>query len=523
MKDQDKTVLGSVIEIAVNILFGGFDPKLILGLGLLISFTMLLSLLVSSTNTPTLFDSGPAKIEEVCKALEGGFVSTKKDARNYIAGYINSTYGCKGSADSLSYLQNGTYIFSSDACEIAVVFEPELEEFAQRIDAHANAVNSTLQFFKEGGSALLTGEEKEVSDQLTDIDEDGNLSLNGYGQDLLSSYNSEYADSQSEAYFNTLQSYSYSIFDYEKDTSEWTYSNFHIGKKAREKTVCYRRIRQPDMTYRYETVACELPHDREETEIEYIDVLFGRISVPMKYDATKYKENEISKTVSDLVDQELYLSTGIDDVYEKRKIGNSDEAKRIIENVISDYELSYLLGYLGGSYGYGYSELITSGGFNYLETTDDKTATALFWAYSDGLNTILHTLTYKTDSSAGGPVMSHQCTQFAATFFYDVYGFAALRGNGNMQADYLLKDCGKDSACPVKFERSSTPAPGAIVSLYPNHVIVIDEVDDDGKIYISEGNYNGKGAVRTHQVYNSLFDYIAKTGYVVKSIAIPIR
>ena len=515
---------GSLGELIINVLFGGLDPKLLLGLGALFGGLILLCLIISSTNASTLFNSEQTKLEDICRALEDGFIKTKRDARNYIADYVNNTYKCQGDIDSMSYLKgNNIYVLSTDACEITIEFEPELREFAQHIDAHANAVNSTLQFFEEGGSVSLSEEEKDVTESMINIDEKGDLSLNDYGGGFISSYDSEYANNQSKAYFSTLRSYSRSMFDYERNTDEWNFGNFYTGKKEKEKTVCYKRVRQLDMTYKDETVACSLQHDKEKTEIEYVDALFGYISVPMKYDVSRYKKSDIEKAASDLVGKQMYLSSDVYDIYEKRTIETADEANRITENVISDYELSYLLMYLGGSYGYGYSGLITSNGFNYLLTSDDKTIAAVFWTYSDGLNTVLHTLPYKTDNSASGPVMTHQCTQFSATFFYDVYGFAALRGNGNMQADYLLKDCGKDSACPVKFERAATPAPGAIISLYPNHVVVVDEVDDDETVYISEGNYNGKGGVRTHQAYSSLSDFAAKTGYTIKTIAIPIQ
>ena len=276
------------------------------------------------------------------------------------------------------------------------------------------------------------------------------------------------------------------------------------------------------MTYTTEVVACEVPHDFEKEEIELVDALFGHITVPMTYDVTMYKKALIEKTANNLVGKEMYLPTDVDRLYEKRTISDEHEANRIMDEVLSNYEMSYLIMYLGGSYGFGYSGLITSNGFNYLSGYDDPLG-AIFWVYSQSLNSILHDLPYRTDWNAGGPDMTHQCTQFAATFFYDVYGFAALRGNGNMQAEYLLKDCGRGSGCPVEFERASSPAPGAIISLYPNHVVVVDEVDDDGMVYISEGNYNGLGGVRTHQAYNGLSGFASATGYAIKTIAIPIQ
>ena len=527
MKSRERSSLdqaGEPGKMIINILFGGLDPKLLLGFGGLFGVLILLSLIVSSVNPSTLFNSESTKIEDICKALEGGFIKTKRDARGYIADYVNSAYRCQGSIDSISQLQgNNSYVFSTDACEISIDFKPELSEFAAHIDAHANAVNSSLQFFEQGGSDALSKEEKDVTGNMIALDEEGKMNLNDYGRNLLSGYDSEYANNQSKAYFNTLSSYSRSIFDYEKNTSEWIYNGFYTGKKEKEKTICYKRVRQFDMTYKDEVVACELEHNSEKTEIEYVDALFGHISVPMRYDLSRYKKSDIESTVSGLIGQQMYLADDTDDVYEKKKIESHNEANRIVENIISDYELSYLLMYLGGEYGQGYSGLITSHGFNYLQTSDDKAVTAAFWAYSDRLDAILHTLPYKSDLNGSGPVMTHQCTQFAATFFYDVYGFAALRGNGNMQADNLLKDCGKDSGCPVRFERASSPAPGAIVSLYPNHVIVVDQVDENGTVYISEGNYNGNGGVRIHQPYSSLSQFVSKNGYAIKTIAIPIR
>ncbi len=250
-------------EIIIDTLFGGLSPELLIGIGTVIAILMILCLMVSSTNASTLFNSKPTAIEDICKALKNGFVQKKKDARIYIGNYINSTYNCKGSSESMSYLKGeNTYTFSTDACEITIEFEPELEEFAQHIDSHANAVNSTLQFFEQGGSTSLTNEEKEVNEGILVIDENGNLSLNPYGSGLISSYNSEYANNQSSAYFATLRQYSRSIFDYEKNTSEWIFSNFHMGKKKKEVTICYKRVRQPDMTYKDEVVACHAPHRR---------------------------------------------------------------------------------------------------------------------------------------------------------------------------------------------------------------------------------------------------------------------
>ena len=520
----------STIKAILESLFGGLPPELIAGIiGLILVFVIIMLIIVSS-NSSTLFSSDATSKEHLSMALKDGYNQTKSDAKEYIADYINSTYGCGGSANSFSS-SNGKFTYSTRACEITVDFTPELDEFVEHIDAYANAVNSTLQFFEEDGSKQLTeSENTDFSDSLTTTDEDGNAVLSDYGKDVINSYDSEYANNQSEAYFDTLKEYSEDIFDYEKDTSEWIFGTFYKGTKKYPVTKCYRKNYQnvtiDGQKDEYLPCSCTLAHDKEVVEYEEVEALFGSITVPMTYDVTKYKEDALNTCASDIVGQEMFLPTSDNmSEYKKRAIKDEDDANDIIQTILSDYELSYLLSYLGGSYGYGYDGMISSNGWNYLTAIDSKDGEKLalsFWTYSNSLRSELSNLQYASDSYGSSPSMTHQCTQFAATFFYDIYGFSALRGNGNMQAEYLLKDCGINSACPVKFERSATPAPGAIVSLYPNHVIVVDEVSN-GKVYISEGNYNGNGAIRTHQEYDSLQDYAKIHGYQIKTIAIPIQ
>ncbi len=93
---------------------------------------------------------------------------------------------------------------------------------------------------------------------------------------------------------------------------------------------------------------------------------------------------------------------------------------------------------------------------------------------------------------AGNPFSMPQCTYFAWSRFYQVYGYdSGARGNGKTNASEIVK------AHSDKFKLSSTPAGGAVFSyeknsLYPEygHVGFI-EAYDGTYVWISEGNYCG--------------------------------
>lgn len=85
-----------------------------------------------------------------------------------------------------------------------------------------------------------------------------------------------------------------------------------------------------------------------------------------------------------------------------------------------------------------------------------------------------------------------QCTWFAWGRFYEIYGYSpGFTTNGNGCVNQLLKAHGD------KFVKSSTPIPGAVFSTGLNeqygHVgIVLDVDEENNKIVIQDGNYNGQ-------------------------------
>ncbi|WP_297669333.1 CHAP domain-containing protein [Thomasclavelia sp.] len=83
--------------------------------------------------------------------------------------------------------------------------------------------------------------------------------------------------------------------------------------------------------------------------------------------------------------------------------------------------------------------------------------------------------------------MYGQCTWFAWGRFYELYGYSpGFIGDCWKCVDQLLKTHGD------KFERSTTPKPGAVFSgIGRNHVGIVIAVDGD-TLTIQDGNLDGK-------------------------------
>lgn len=97
---------------------------------------------------------------------------------------------------------------------------------------------------------------------------------------------------------------------------------------------------------------------------------------------------------------------------------------------------------------------------------------------------------------ASNPFQRGQCTYFAWSRFYQVYGYdSGARGNGKTNATEIVKAHGD------QFKLSSTPAAGAVFSYEKNsllpqygHVGFVEAYDEEtDTIYISEGNVTING------------------------------
>ena len=92
----------------------------------------------------------------------------------------------------------------------------------------------------------------------------------------------------------------------------------------------------------------------------------------------------------------------------------------------------------------------------------------------------------------------HQCTTYCWSRFYMVYGYdSGARGDGKYNAAQVV------NRHPMQFYLSSTPKAGAVFSLQgrEGHTGFV-EAFDGTNIWITDGNYDGKGTIRINYRYS---------------------
>lgn len=114
---------------------------------------------------------------------------------------------------------------------------------------------------------------------------------------------------------------------------------------------------------------------------------------------------------------------------------------------------------------------------------------------------------------SGNPFALGQCTYFAWSRFYQVYGYdSGARGNGKTNAAEIVR------AHSDKFKLSSTPAAGAVFSYEKNsllpqygHVGFVEAYDEmTDTIYISEGNVSINGTSGNIYIHKMKFSDLKK-------------
>ena len=114
---------------------------------------------------------------------------------------------------------------------------------------------------------------------------------------------------------------------------------------------------------------------------------------------------------------------------------------------------------------------------------------------------------------ASNPFQRGQCTYFAWSRFYQVYGYdSGARGNGKTNAAEIVK------AHSSQFKLSSTPAAGAVFSYEKNsllpqygHVGFVESYDEEtDTVYISEGNVTINGTSGNIYIHKMKFSTLKK-------------
>lgn len=515
------------------------NPVTLIVFGIVLVLLLLLSVISASTPLPSVFNSQSADIGEVSWTLNDGYEAKKKEAINDIVKEINSRYPDynvnKISIPAYDHGYHLTYDNDSVAVDIDVLYAPDVEEFANIVNAYANAVNGTIAFFQNDEAQVSQDTDFRAEQPIINRNpETGEYEVSDYYKEITNDINSQYVDSQVPDFFDSLAEQAYNVFSYDGNTDNWNWNiNEAKKRKSREiKSCTYTNLEDSSKSYTVDKACSERKGyeatESSRTEYYYIPYLRGKVTVYMACDLEKFKKTQIDEIKKNIVGQEIFVDEYVDGKKTTvKKVLDENLANTLVEESINTYYATYLSAFYEGTVISGYSGYITSSGWNYSAYVNaDIQASNLFWLYAESLRPELKKLPYaKFHLASGGMAYAKNCTLFAATFFYDVHGFAALRGDGNHQADNLIIDCGIDNenACPVKFARSTSVAPGAIVSLYPNHVICINEVKQDGTVVISEGNVNLDHAIKTNIEYSSLNAYASANGMTIKTIAVPVK
>lgn len=480
---------------------GILPPMSIIGV-----FTLIIAIICTVFPPQTLFSTARIDLDTVEQCLNDGYekVKTSQTVREYISVYIVSRYTPLIPADPV--YDGNAFIYKSDNATVEINFTPELSEFAERVDTYCQSVNATLSFF---GATGTEENDTEIDGNVAYLDENDNIWLNDYGQELLNSVESEYTNSTGSSYQRTLKRHAESMFSAGLPYT-WI-DNTYIGTKTIQVDSFFRRVSGNfDMWEEIDEslyVENDIRYKKESTDKE-VPALLGTITIPLSCDPTFYKKDEINKLVRSLVGKEMPVpkdNEGKD--IEIKVIESEEEASIYVERIRATYEATYIMMYPT------YSDAEWGvGKVGQLNNVPDM-ETEAFWATYGQRGSYWWNLLHPNGSYGAG---YRQCTYYASIILYlNFDGVTTGNAEGVNSADYVV------SHYPDRFCYSTTASAGAVISLYPNHVAIVDEVTESGGVYISEGNYNGSGGIRTHVYYSSLQEYAHSMNMTIRNIAIP--
>ena len=491
-------ISGETLKATIEAIFGGLSPEVLAALSIILIVILIIVMFISAVNPATLFNDRKKSVDYIANALKSGFRRRQEEARVPVANHINRTYGCGGDLGNMSSLNDGKYTYSTWACEITAEFRPDLQEFVKRIDTHAVAVNSTLELLDEKYDP--EGKPNQIAEGIYSFDSRGVPTLSDYGRDYIGSYESEYVDHQSSAFYSSLSRDSYKMFRYEESPSLWTEVGFYHGKKQRPVTRCFNKERQVDGTYISKEVACELPHVEEKEDVEEVDAIFGTLLIPMTCDISKYKEEELIGVKQNLVGQELHLTGSGNDYVTKREISSYKEADELVEEILAAYKQSYIY-----SQPYGDDELVLVDGFfdpqvikgdiNYLLNTIGVSS------YADMIYEIRSLREKGLIHNSGDPYL--QCTDFVSYISYKLNGTNLYPGgNGGDAARRLIaRGWSSDYSAIGRGTILSRPAYDGTAAGHT--MIVLGRVGDE--LIIADANRDHRGGISIyHKDINTL-------------------
>ena len=298
----------------------------------------------------------------------------------------------------------------------------------------------------------------------------------------------------------------------------------------------------------------------------------GDVSLKVDYNISKYRKQELEDLFTPDTESTI-VGKGrcIINVDSQGRIEGSEEctqmeATRVIHNLLFSYYRSSMTLYNSNQEINSFNDVLDFD-FTAPITATGKTGTLEYPSRALDYNSIVGD--YSRDSSVGRYVWNHaydlrnagllggssddyQCTFFAQMWFYDVYGWnssgpsLSSSGNGN-EFTQIVYDAwtyeDENGETQHYFEFADAPCAGGLISIdyfltsgdagAYGHIICCDEVNyEEGYIVVSEGNYNGDGAVAIRHKYtlddfyakhNGYMSFLAPTGKALEETGVVIK
>ena len=489
-----RNILGNILRIFIKIAKHGLaNPYTLAILGLSFTLIIIPFVLISTFPLGDLFqntDDVYSVEKKIFSGIKEAYINEIKESKRDIRDFVNEKYNAGSLLSDITY-HDESFTIDTDTALITVSFTPNLDGMYKNISSYINAVNGVISFMGEDivneEKAYTNGTHEKIDTfdgRIFTENEKNEKVFTSDALDFYYSHSNELTNIKDKEYVKNVINSSNDFFVYDEKVDRWDLINFHISPK----------------THYIETIN----NETGEVTITKVTVpaWYGHIVINMYYDLSKFKEDELTKcyeifdennsvpgydgvtVVSNLLNSyyENYISH-FNGYYENNSFfRGKDNREEIFEKLLNDGTLMYIpisgltSNFLNGEKGY-------SGEVN-LNTYDNLSRMEV-WNHVKYLRDTgkVSTRTYMWN-----------CTAFAASWFYDLYGVDMLYGNGRDMVKNLLKSKWGSK----HFYLGSSPAPGGIYSIGSptggNHVGCVDKVDYENKIItISDGNTNGKG------------------------------
>ncbi|MDO5440327.1 MAG: CHAP domain-containing protein [Erysipelotrichaceae bacterium] len=506
----------------------GLAGETIICLACILGFLLLINIILSVVPSGILLktEGDVASMESsVESAVSGAFSNAKSDSKDTVLSFLNENFVCEGKISDFKDNNDGSYALSNDFCEINVNFTPNLSQITSNVTAYTTAVNGTIDYLAPKKDMF------EPEDYMFEVDEHGELSLSDYGWKVYKQNANEFNDSGSDEFAQVIKENARSFFVFDEESERWDLNDFYLGTKTKLEDRCSITYTNPTTKQTTtSSVSCSSASSyqnranytfhKEQVEVE-VPCWYGKITIPIYYDLSSYKDDEITQTIDYVAnnsnlndfDSSSFVNSLLNDYYnnyyELLRNGEDDNRNAYFQKLIDDGVIIYVpisglsSRFIQGEPGYDGEIFVYGMNGTFVQ----------IWNTIGQLRREGTLSTYAT---------RYNCTEFANYWFYCVYGEGfVLSGDGHSMVSNLLNsDYGKEH-----FYLGSSPAPGGIYSIGSSsskygHVGCVDAVDYENKtITISEGNYGGVHGtinagirIRKQMTFDEFYQYVNATG-----------